>query len=48
MVLQPISAQIYPTLLVLFQYCKIFLTNFDGITSNFGAELPHYITISVV
>ena len=48
MVLQPISAQSYQTILVLFQYCKIFLTNFDGVASNFGAELPDYIAISVL
>ena len=49
-VLQPISAQSYPTMLVvLFQCCKIFLTNFDGVASNLGAGLPDNISaISVL
>ena len=48
MVLQPISAQSYQTILVLFQYCKIFLTNFDGVAADFGAELPDCNSVVLV
>ena len=28
---------------MLFQYCKIFLTNFDGIAADVGTVLPDFI-----